>query len=175
MLMDVTYWGNQILRKQTELILDINDEIKELVENMYETMYETNGIGLAAPQVGKSLRLFIVSVPPNDDCEKREEYFEEVCINPELTPLKGKKIIMEEGCLSIPGISEDVERPEKVHLKYTNLAGEIKEIEAEGLLARCFQHEYDHLFGKLFVDRLPSLKQAMVKKKLNKKYNVNKF
>lgn len=177
MSMQICYWGNPVLRKQTENITEITDEIKQLVKDMYESMYETNGIGLASPQIGKSLNLFVVSVPNPDDPEneQRDTYFEEVFINATITILKSKKITLEEGCLSIPGIYEEVERSDEVRIKYTNLEGEEKEFETNGLLSRCIQHESDHLVGKLFVDRLPSLQQSMIKKKLNKKYGVKRF
>lgn len=175
MSLDVKIYGNEVLKKQATPIVDIDDEIKALVDDMFQACYDTNGVGLAAPQVGKSIRLFILSIPPEDDeeLEDRDKYFEEALINPQITKKKGK-MKGEEGCLSIPNVYETVERSKFVSVEYTDINGEKKQIEnATGLLARAIQHENDHLDGILFVDRLSPLKQQFVKKKLNKKYNTD--
>ncbi len=181
MLLDVKEYDEAVLRKKAAFITSIDDELRTLVVNMFETCYKSDGIGLAAPQVGISKRLFILSVPvesDNDDDTKddessnsRDNYFEEAFINPEIISKEGN-VVGEEGCLSIPEIYADVERAEKVTVKYFNLDGEEKELSVDGLVAKAIQHENDHLDGVLFVDRLPMLKKDMMKKKLDKKYGV---
>lgn len=171
-MLEVREYGDDVLRAKALRIEEIDDEIKDLAKEMFKTCYETDGVGLAAPQVGVSLRMYVLSIPPeNEDTTDRKKYTEEVVINPEIISRSGKQI-GEEGCLSIPGVYEIVERAEEAVVKYTNLDGEEKEMKGHGLLARAIQHEGDHLDGILFVDRLPSLKKQFVKKKLNKAYGV---
>ena len=177
MLLKVKEYNEKVLREKAKFITSIDDELRTLVVNMFETCYKTDGIGLAAPQVGVSKRLFILSVPvetdkkESEDSNSRENYFEEVFINPEIISKTGS-VVGEEGCLSIPDVYADVERAEKVTVKYISMDGEEKEIEVDGLIAKAIQHENDHLDGVLFVDRLPMLKKSLMKKKLDKKYGV---
>ncbi len=162
MLLPIVVYGDPVLEKKGEKIKEINDDIKKLVEDMYETMKAAPGIGLAAPQVGKSLQLAIVDLSAGERPEERI-----VLINPEIVEQEGTQK-EEEGCLSFPGIFGFVERPEKVKVKYTDLDGTEKIIEAEGLLARALSHEIDHLNGKLFINKLAPVKKRMVIKKIKK-------
>ena len=165
----LTYPDPRLAQKSTP-VEKVDDEIKQLIDSMFETMYQAEGVGLAAPQVGVTKRIIVV------DCGTREK--EEpaplspvqpyAIVNPEVVERDGK-ISWEEGCLSVPGYTDEVERAAKVVVKGLNREGEELRIEAEGLLAVCLQHEIDHLEGVLFVDRLSRLKQSMVKKKLKKK------
>lgn len=153
-VLDIRVLGDPILREETKPVEEITDELKTLVRDMFETMYLAKGIGLAAPQVGRTERLAVVDV---DD-----QRF--VIINPEVVEAEGRAKA-EEGCLSIPDVYGDVERPARVRVRATDLDGKEYEIEADGLLARCLQHEIDHLHGKLFLDYLSVLKRrtAMAK------------
>ena len=151
------------LRLVSEPVKRIDAGIRKLVEDMFETMYAAPGIGLAAIQVGVGKRLFTA------DLSKKEEAHEpQVFINPEITWASDEKAIHEEGCLSIPEYYEDVERPVQVKVKYLDLDGKAHEIEADGLLARCVQHEIDHINGVLFIDHLSKLKRDRVIKKFSK-------
>ncbi|MBN1969806.1 MAG: peptide deformylase [Candidatus Delongbacteria bacterium] len=172
--MEVMEYGDDVLYQKAKDVDEITDDIKELVKKMFKTCYDYSGVGLAAPQVGKSIRMFILSIPPEDDSdtEDRKKYEEEVFINPVILTKKGS-VTAEEGCLSVPGVYEKVKRAKFVTVEYTNLDGERKTIEATGLMARAIQHENDHLDGVLFIDRLPPLKQEVTKKKLNKEYGIN--
>ncbi len=151
------------LRLVSEPVKRIDAGIHKLVEDMFETMYAAPGIGLAAIQVGVGKRLFTA------DLSKKEEAREpQVFINPEIVWASDEKAIHEEGCLSIPEYYEDVERPVQVKVKYLDLDGKAHEIEADGLLARCVQHEIDHINGVLFIDHISKLKRDRVIKKFSK-------
>ena len=151
------------LRLVSEPVKRIDAGIRKLVEDMFETMYAAPGIGLAAIQVGVGKRLFTA------DLSKKEEAREpQVFINPEIVWASDEKATHEEGCLSIPEYYEDVERPVQVKVKYLDLDGKAHEIEADGLLARCVQHEIDHINGVLFIDHLSKLKRDRVIKKFSK-------
>lgn len=147
-VLELKYYGDPILREKAEPVKKINEYIKKLVEGMIETMEFYEGAGLAANQVGEKVSLFVVSGKVLGENEKPL-----IVINPVIIDIWGKST-MEEGCLSIPGIYAELERPRGVHLKYLNLEGEEKDLKAEGLLARVIFHEYDHLNGVLFWDRL---------------------
>lgn len=149
MLLPIRVLGDPLLRRRATPLVTITDDIRRLVDNMFETMYEAKGIGLAAPQVGVSERLFIVDV---DD----ERY---TFINPEIVSTGGELITSEEGCLSIPEIFADVTRPDQVTIRGTSLDGEPFSVTATALLGRCLQHEFDHLEGRLFPDHLSFLKR----------------
>ncbi len=154
-ILDIRVLGDPILREETKEVGEITDEIRLLVKNMFETMYLAKGIGLAAPQVGRTERLAVI------DVDKQPI----VIINPEIIESDSKTSKSEEGCLSIPDVYGDVERPARVRVRAMNLEGEMFEIESGDLLGRCLQHEIDHLHGKLFVDYLSVLKRrsAMAK------------
>ncbi len=163
MLLEIQTYGKQVLRTPTEEIPEINDELRSFISDMFETMYAAEGIGLAAPQVDKSLRLFIVDLSPMDESEGRR-----VFVNPQITAFGDEKDEYEEGCLSIPTIHEIVTRPTTIRITYQDLDGNAYDEEIDGFLARVIQHEYDHLEKTLFVDRLSSLKKSLIKKTLKK-------
>ena len=144
MVLEVTKLGEEILRKKTEPVTEINDEIRALVEDMFETMIDKDGVGLAAPQIGKSLRLFVVIA---DDDVRR------VFINPQIIKTSTEVGEYDEGCLSIPQVYETIVRPLEVTVQAYNEKGRPFTLEADGLLARIIQHEYDHLDGILYIDR----------------------
>jgi len=148
-ILDIRVLGDPILREETKEVGQITDEIRQLVKDMFDTMYLAKGIGLAAPQVGRSERLAVIDV--------NEKPF--VIINPEVIETPGKPAKAEEGCLSIPDVYGDVERPSRVRVRALDIEGKPFEIEATELLGRCLQHEIDHLHGKLFIDYLSFLKR----------------
>lgn len=163
----ITVYGDPHLRKKAKPV-DINDEeLKEVIENMWETMYYSDGVGLAAPQVGKSIRVFMVDATSGADEEPELKDFKKVFINPEIIETSGDKWVMNEGCLSLPEIREDVTRPDKVRIKYLDENFEEHEEEFEGFAGRIVQHEYDHLEGVLFIDYLSPLRKRLLKGKLN--------
>ncbi len=173
MIYPIVAYGEPVLRKLAQPI-DQNSafNLLELIDNLYETMYASSGVGLAAPQVGFSVRLFVVDGTPFNEGEDVEEPdptligFKKTFINPEMIWEKGGRWAFEEGCLSIPGIRADVYRPEKIKVKYFDVDWNEHIEEFEGMAARIIQHEYDHLQGKLFTDYLPLLKKQLLKKKL---------
>jgi peptide deformylase len=147
-LLDIHLLGSPVLRAETLVVPEVTDELRRLVEDMFETMHAAKGIGLAAPQVGRRERLFVAEVD-----EQRLALF-----NPEIVEKEGKSK-GEEGCLSIPEVYGDVERPSRVVLRGLNEQGEPVEVEGTGLLGRCLQHELDHLHGKLFLDYLGTFRK----------------
>jgi peptide deformylase len=151
------------LRKVSEPVKKIDAGIRKLVDDMLETMYDAPGIGLAAIQIGTSKRVVTM-----DLAKKEEPKNPQVFINPEIVWSSDEKAVYEEGCLSIPEIYSDVERPAQVKVKYLDLEGEPHEIEANGLLSTCLQHEVDHLNGILFIDHLSRLKRERIIKKFTK-------
>lgn len=164
-----------VLKKPAEPVAAVTDDIRTLVKDMFETMYATRGIGLAAPQVGQSLRVLVMDVEQTGDSGEDESGDKApvpgkpmAVINPEIVWASDETNTYEEGCLSIPGQYADVERPQKVRVKYLDENGQPQEIEADGLLATCIQHEIDHLDGILFVDHLSTLKRDMLMRKLKK-------
>lgn len=165
------------LSKVAKPVIEFNQELKQLVKDMIFTMYKAPGIGLAAPQVGKGLRLFVVDINYDRDeitlPDGTEDYtlsnlHPMVFINPTFKDADGE-ILYEEGCLSLPGIYEEVCRANSITIEYQNLEGEKCSLRAEGTLAVCLQHENDHLDGKVFIDRISFMKRNMIKKKFEKK------
>jgi peptide deformylase len=153
------------LRLKAQPVGKIDAELQALIEDMFETMYAAPGIGLAAPQIGIMKRLAVVDVSKRDD-----EQVPLALINPEITWKSDETSVYEEGCLSIPEYYEEVERPAKIRVKFTDRAGKTQEIEAEGVSATCIQHEIDHLDGVLFIDHISKLKRDMVWKKAVKTF-----
>ena len=147
-ILDIRVLGDPVLRKETNIVAGVTDDIRKLIDDMFETMYAAEGIGLAAPQVGRTERITVMHV----------EDAKYALINPEITSSQGS-IRGEEGCLSIPDVFGDVDRASTVTVSALNEKGEEIEIEGTELLARCLQHEIDHLHGKLFVDYLSVLKR----------------
>ena len=157
------------LKKECEPVEAVNDEIKTILNDMLETMYAAPGIGLAAPQIGVMKRVVVMDV--SDDKDKPEPL---KLINPEIIWESEETSIYQEGCLSIPEQYADVERPAEVGMRYMDENGETHEIEADGLLATCIQHEIDHLDGVLFTDYLSALKRNMILKKVQKLQKTKK-
>lgn len=153
------------LKERALPVEKVDDEIRQLMDNMLETMYAAPGIGLAATQVGVLKRVIVVDVA---DTKNGEEPNPIMLANPEVVKASSDQSIYEEGCLSVPGFYEEVERPETCTIKGLNRDGKEVEIKAEGLLATCLQHEIDHLEGTLFIDHLSRLKRNMIVKKLTK-------
>ncbi|WP_258102626.1 peptide deformylase [Marinoscillum sp. MHG1-6] len=166
MIYPIVLFGDPVLRKETQDI-PIGSDIKELVADMFETMHAASGVGLAAPQIGKALRLFIVDSTPMHDEEEEVKPLVEAFINPEILEEDGEEWAFEEGCLSIPGIREDVTRPETVKIKYYDADWNEHVEEFDDIKARIIQHEYDHVEGVLFTDYLSPFKKRLLKKKLS--------
>jgi len=164
MIYPIVVYGDPVLKKKGKNIEKDSVDVKQLSEDMFETMESASGIGLAAPQIGKSLRMFVVDGTPIEDEDM--EGFRKVFINPEMIEEEGDKWAFEEGCLSIPNIREDVSRQEKIKIKYYDENWEEHEEEFDGMKARIIQHEYDHIEGVLFTDYLSPLKKRMLKGKL---------
>ncbi len=180
MILPIVAYGDPVLKKEGEEIDENYEGLKELIDNMFETMYQASGVGLAAPQIGKSIRLFIVDASPfaddNDDEQpdpkaKGLENFKKVFINPIIEEETGEDWAFQEGCLSIPTVREDVYRKEKITISYYDENFEFHEETLEGYAARVVQHEYDHVEGILFTDHLSPLKKRLLNKKLN---NISK-
>lgn len=178
MILPIVAYGDPVLRKMG---VDIDKEypnLNELIENMKETMINARGVGLAAPQIGKAIRLFIVDTSPfgeDDDLnDKEREYlgsFKKVFINAKILKEDGDEWAFNEGCLSIPGITEDVFRQEKITIEYFDENFEKHTEVIDGMAARVIQHEYDHIEGVLFIDKIASLTKRLIKKKLE---NISK-
>ena len=162
----VTVYGDPLLRKKAEAIEKDHPKLDEIIENMWETMYYSDGVGLAAPQVGLSIRLFVIDASSGADEEPELEGFKKVFINPEIIETKGDEWTMNEGCLSLPEIREDVSRHDEVTIKYFD-ENFVEHTETyKGFAGRVIQHEYDHLEGILFVDYLSPLRKRLLKGKL---------
>ena len=153
-MLEILLLGDPVLREPADEIDEVDDEIRHLAGEMFETMYAAEGIGLAGPQVGIPLRLFVMDIR---DAEEEPR----ALINPVILESSGSELA-EEGCLSLPGLVGEVERAARIVVDATDLEGERFQIEASGLLARCIQHEIDHLDGVLFIDHLSPLKRRML-------------
>lgn len=163
----ITVYGDPILRKRAEYIEKDTEGLNEIVQNMWETMYYADGVGLAAPQAGLPIRMFVVDATSGADEEPELKDFRKVFINPEIMELTGDKWVMNEGCLSLPEIREDVVRPDTVRIKYFDENFVEHDEVFSGFAGRVIQHEYDHLEGKLLIDYLSPLKKRLLKSKLN--------
>jgi len=161
-LLKVKLYGSHVLRQTAEEVQAIDDRVRQLVDNMFDTMYAEDGVGLAAPQVGISKRIFIIDVSEVDGEPKSPMVF----INPKIIWKSDRTSIAEEGCLSIPGIREDVKRSEEVEVEALNERGKLVRYKAKGLFARAILHENDHLNGVLFVDYLGPVRKMMIKDRL---------
>jgi peptide deformylase len=172
MVLPIYTFGHDKLREETEPVDSNSDELQELIDDMIDTMYAASGIGLAAPQVGRTERLFVIDVTPmeNDLNGSGDEIPEQpmVFINPEIVAESDAVCDFEEGCLSIPDVVETVTRPESITIRYRDRDFEEQEIDIGNMLARVIQHEFDHLFGVLFVDHLGSFRKRMVRRSLKK-------
>lgn len=160
-------FGQPVLRKVAEDIdYETYPNLKELIDNMFETLRNSEGVGLAAPQVGLPIRLFIIDLDAISEDEPQYKGYFHTFINPEILETGEETVSMSEGCLSIPGINENVKRPATVLVNYIDENGEEQERWLDGFEARVFQHEYDHLDGKMFVDRLSPFRKQIIKSKL---------
>ncbi len=175
MILPIVAYGDPILKKEAEEIDKDFPDLQALISDMFETMYHAKGVGLAAPQIGKSIRLFVVDGAPFADEEGEEpdpkaigiEKFKKVFINPIIEEEVGKNWAFQEGCLSIPKIRENVIRRETLLITYFDENWNFHEETFDGYAARIIQHEYDHIEGILFTDHLPSLKRKLLSKRLN--------
>jgi peptide deformylase len=162
-VLPIYLYGQKVLRKRAQEVSEVTPALTKLAEDMLETMYASNGVGLAAPQVGKSIRLIVVDITGEEEEKKPYHIF-----NPEVIDPRGE-CTAEEGCLSVPGVWADVERPETISVKGLDKAGKpllLKNL--TGLLARCIQHEIDHLNGVLFVDKISATDRTLNENKLKK-------
>lgn len=166
MILPIYTYGNTVLRKVAEPIDADYPELKELVQNMRETMAHAEGIGLAAPQVGLPIRLLVIDLSPFKESEPEIADFKVTMINPEMVEESEETVTYEEGCLSIPGINETVTRPERIVINYLDEDFNEHEEAFDGFKARVIQHEYDHLEGHLFTDRINPLRRQLIKTKL---------
>lgn len=178
MILPIVAYGDPVLKKKAKEITPEYPDFKELLENMFETMYGAHGVGLAAPQIGRAIRLFLVDTTPFADDEnlseeERDELgsFKKVFINAEILTEEGEEWPFSEGCLSIPGINEDVFRQPDITIRYQDENFKEHTATYSGLIARVIQHEYDHIEGILFTDKLSSLKKRLIKGKLT---NISK-
>lgn len=160
-LLPILTYPDQRLRTVAQPVAEITDEIRQLVDDMFETMYDAKGIGLAATQIDRHINLIVMDL-------SEEHNQPMVFINTKVTPLTEECVPYNEGCLSIPQVYDEVQRPAKVRIESTDLEGNKIDIEADGLLAVCIQHELDHLNGKLFVDYLSPLKRNRAREKVEK-------
>jgi peptide deformylase len=178
MILPIIAYGDPVLRKKGEDIAKDYPKLNVLIENMFETMYEAFGVGLAAPQIGLAIRLFLVDTEPFSEDEtfteeEREQLkgFRRIFINAEILEEEGDEWAFNEGCLSIPDVREDVFRQPKIKVQYQDENFETHMEEFEGIIARVIQHEYDHIDGILFTDKLSSLKKRLIKARLT---NISK-
>ncbi len=173
MILPIVAYGDTVLKKKAAPISKQHSNLKELISDMWETMYAAHGVGLAAPQIGESIRLFVVDGSPFandksiDNIEQRElKNFKKVFINPEIVSYSGPQEAFNEGCLSIPDIREEVNRLATIEIEYYNEDFERVNAEYSGIASRIIQHEYDHIEGILFTDKLGPLKKKLLKTKL---------
>lgn len=169
MTLKIVKYGDPVLQKEGEAVTNIDGELAKFVEEMFGTMYTAKGVGLAAPQVALSKKLFVMDVSNGKDKKDRL-----VIINPQIVESKGK-IVSEEGCLSFPGIYFEVERPEIVTVQALDIDGKEYTFEASGLAARCVLHEKEHIDGHVFIEHLSPLKRDLIKRKINKKIKLGEW
>ncbi len=166
MILPITLYGDPVLRKVAENIDMKYNGLSELIENMFESMYNAEGVGLAAPQVGLSIRIFVVDLSPLEKDEPSLSGFRKAFINAKIVERSGDEELMEEGCLSIPGIHEEVYRKNYIRIQYLDPEGILRDEEYAGYTARVLQHEYDHLDGVMFTDHCSPLRKRLLKRRL---------
>ena len=167
MILPIVAYGHRTLKKMSVDIEKDYEGLDKLIENMFETMYATNGVGLAAPQISKNIRLFVVDSNPFKEKYPEAVGMKKVMINVHILEEEGKEWSFEEGCLSVPDIHEAVMRKPRIRIAYRDENWKAHEEWIEGVEARVIQHEYDHIDGKIFIDRLSSMRKIMLKRKLN--------
>jgi peptide deformylase len=159
--------GTDVLRQEcSELPIEKNEELEKLIENMFETMHAASGVGLAAPQIGKAIKLFVIDATPLADDEPELKDFKKVFINAKITDASDTLIQLDEGCLSLPGIRENVYRHEWLQIQYYDENFEFHDERLETVKARIIQHEYDHIYGTVFTDRISKVKKVLLRNKL---------
>jgi peptide deformylase len=177
MILPIVGFGSPILRKSCESINSDYPNLDTLLANMWETMYMSSGVGLAAPQINKSIKLFLIDTNPFVDDKSQEKAVKKVFINANIIEEYGEKWIFNEGCLSIPEIREDISRQSIITIQYFDENFKIQTDTFDGITARVIQHEYDHIKGVLFTDKISQLRKRMIKRKLidisNGKINAN--
>lgn len=166
MIYPIVAYGHPVLKKRAKEIDSDYPNLKEIIESMFETMYEAVGVGLAAPQINLPIRLLVIDAEPYKDEFPEAEGFKKVLINPEIYEETGEDWEFNEACLSVPGIAEYVIRKPKIKIRYQDEDFNELDEEYDGMIARIIQHEYDHLEGVLFVDRVSNLKKVLLKNKL---------
>jgi len=166
MILPIYTYGNSVLRKIAEPINNDYPNLNQLITNMFETMYHAEGVGLAAPQVGLPIRLLVIDLEPLKEDDPELGAFKCVMINPQIIERSEEVVSAEEGCLSIPGIHETVSRPESIKITYLDADFKEHTNEFEGFKARVVQHEYDHLEGNLFTDKVSPIRRQLLKSKL---------
>jgi peptide deformylase len=166
MILPIYTYGNAVLRKLAEPIAADYPDLKTLVNNMFETMYKAEGVGLAAPQIGLSIRLLVIDLVPFIEEDPELGVFKITMINPMILEKSEEVVSNEEGCLSLPGIHENVSRPEKIKIQYYDIDFKEHIEEFDGYRARVIQHEYDHLEGNLFTDRVSPIRRQLLKSRL---------
>lgn len=168
MVYPVYIYGSSVLRKVAEEVTPDFPDLDKFIEDMFETMYDSDGVGLAAPQIGKSVRLFVIDADPFSEDYPEGKDFKRAFINPEIIEASEEKWLFNEGCLSLPGVREDVERPAEITVRYLDAKFEPHTEKLTGIQARVFQHEFDHLNGEVFTDRLSPLRKTLLKNRLDK-------
>jgi len=167
MIYPVVVYGHPVLKKVAEEVNKDYPGLRQLIDDMFETMYNAEGVGLAAPQIGKSIRVFVIDGAPLADDEPEFAGFKKVFINPRIIEKNGELVAMNEGCLSIPNIREEVKRESHIRVRYYDENWNFYDEVYEGYKARVFLHEYDHLDGILFVEKINPLRKRLIKGKLN--------
>lgn len=171
MILPIYVYGQPVLRKVAEDIAADYPNLKELIANMFETMVRADGVGLAAPQIGLPIRVVTITLDPFSEDHPEFKDFNKAYINPHILEVMGEEVSIEEGCLSLPGIHENVKRGNKIRVKYMDEEFVAHEEEVEGYLARVMQHEFDHLDGKMFIDHISLMRKQMIKGKLSAMLN----
>ncbi|MGE5424029.1 MAG: peptide deformylase [Syntrophothermus sp.] len=166
MILPVVAYGNPILKKKGKEIDPSYPGIQQLISDMFETMYASDGVGLAAPQINHSIRLFVIDASPFEEDHPEAKEFKKVFINAEIYEEEGEEWAFNEGCLSFPGLREDIFRKPIIRIRYLDENFQPHDEQYDGVVARVIQHEYDHVEGIVFVDRMSSLKKMLLKGKL---------
>ncbi len=167
MILPIVVYGDPILKKKAQEISSEYPDLKSIVENMFETMYNARGVGLAAPQIGLPISIFVVDSTEMEDEESNTSPVKQVFINAEIIEFTGEDFIFSEGCLSVPEIHENVTRKTKITIRYKD-ENFVEHVDTfEGMASRVIQHEYDHILGKVFIDHLSSFKKTLLKGKLS--------
>jgi peptide deformylase len=167
MILPIYVYGTPVLRKKSINVDKDYPHLNEFIADLWETMYKSDGVGLAAPQVGKSIRIFVIDPSALDEEDESLKTMKQTFVNARIIEESGEDFIYQEGCLSLPTIREDVSRPSKVKIQFYDENWQYYEKEYDGLMARVVQHEYDHLEGNLFIDKIPFLRRRLLNSKLN--------